>query len=289
MNIFLRWVLRSIILCLGIFGNLTGLVVFLGKGLKNFPPRRIYTALAIVDTSFITIVITLDFLNNLGFKFKELNEYSCKITYYVGYFLSPISAWLLVFISLHRYISIRFQSVKIFNKPLFQIGVIGAIIAYNLILYSPILFLVSFINTNRTENNETKCVFSNNKRFYMTIIDFINAVKLPFLFMLILSILLIFTIVKSRLTIIRMTNNVDKKKLRKSIQFAISSIFSNLIFLVLNFPFTISLIIYFESELQDYLDCLYYFSFCVNFYILFCFNSVYRNGVFKLARIRKSK
>lgn len=60
MNIFLRWVLRSIILCLGIFGNLTGLVVFLGKGLKNFPPRRIYTALAIVDTSFITIEITLD-------------------------------------------------------------------------------------------------------------------------------------------------------------------------------------------------------------------------------------
>jgi len=253
MNIFLKWVLRSIILCLGIFGNLTGLVVFLGKGLKNFPPRRIYTALAIVDTSFITIEITLDFLNNLGFKFKELNEYSCKTFYYVSYFLSPISAWLLVFISLHRYISIRFQSVKIFNKPLFQIGVIGAIIAYNLILYS------------------------------------INGVMLPFLFMLILSILLIFTIVKSRLTIIRMTNNIDKKKLRKSIQFAFSSIFSNLIFLVLNFPFTISLIIYFESELQDYLDCLYYFSFCVNFYILFCFNSVYRNGVFKLARIRKSK
>ena len=126
----------------------------------------------------------------------------------------------------------------------------------------------------------------------MTIVDLINAVKLPFILMLILSILLIHTIIKSRLTVIRMTNNnANKNKLKKSIQFAVSSICCNFIFLILNLPYTISFLssINIESDIEDYLDCLYLFSFCVNFYILFCFNSVYRKEVLILIGLRKSQ
>ena len=214
MNNFSEWILRSLLLGLGILGNFIGLIVFLRKRSKNFPPRRIFIALSVVDSSFLAYSVISNFLIFGNISFKKSYDTACKINNYIGYFLSPISSWLLVFISLHRFVSIAFRNQKLINKPLFQIGVIIAILVFNLMLYAPILFFSALVSNTRY--NDTICLYHEPNRFLlMTIIDLVNAVLLPFILMLILSLLLIRTIINSKLRIIRMTNNNEKKQAEK--------------------------------------------------------------------------
>ncbi len=292
MDILSKLILESFLLGIGIFGNLTGLVVFSRKRLKNFPPRKMFFALAVVDSSFLAFTVISNFIFYENISLRASFQAACKIYNYTGYFLSPISSWLLVFISFHRFISIAFQNPALLNKPMLQIIVIMVIVVYNLILYSPILFFSGLANS--TKRNSTACDYHDpNSYLLITIIELINAVVLPFILMLVLSLLLIRTIVKSKLKIIRMKNRSDKNKLRKSIKFAVSSIFSNIFFLTLNLPSAITNIIDIINvkvdlrSVREYLFCVYLFSFCVNFYILFCFNSVFRNEVFIMFGLRK--
>jgi len=290
MDIFLNWVLLGIILLIGIFGNLVGLIVFSKSRSAKFAARIIHIGLSLVDTIFLLFNVIRKFLANENIIVMNFSKLSCKISYYVGYFLSPISAWLLVFISLHRFISIAFQRVAILNKPRFQIGFIIAVIVYNLILYSLILIFISLENEdNGNASLEFKCKFNKtDMETDIYIIDLMNAVVLPFLLMLILSVLLIWKIFKSRFRIIRITNQRDKSKLKKDIQFSICSVLLNLIFFLLNFPVCIVDLVHVSGNLRDYFFCMYLFSFCINFYVLFFFNSLFFNEVLKLFLLKKS-
>ena len=277
MDIFLSWILKGLLLVFGLFGNLIGLIVFRRKHMAHFSARLIYIALAIFDSLFLSCSIVRYFFSNENINLLNFSKSTCKLYTYVLYFLSPISSWLLVFLSLNRFISIGHQQIRMTNKPTFQIWTITAIILYNLLFYMPTLFFISISNTELNNNTyEVTCHFNETKiETAIIIIDFMNAVMLPFTLMLILSILLIRTIFKSRLRIMRLTNQRDKNKLRKDIQFASSTIFSNLLFVILNLPVCILDLFHVSDDLRDYFYCVYLFSFCINFYVLFCVNSLF--------------
>jgi hypothetical protein len=288
------------ILFLGLLGNLIGILVFFRKNLLKFPTRNLYISLAIFDTIYLVYRMLGELTIENGISMYLISNNWCKIFRYFRYSLGPISAWLLVYISIDKFISIQFPNFKLIKLVKFQNTVIFLIVIFNLIYYIPFfiyskLFIVYSNETNilnntnyiNNTNNELNCYFTelyHKKVLYM--MDLINSTLIPFILMFIFSILLIYTIFKSRLRILRLNSAIDRKKLRKDIKFAFTSILLNVTFCIINLPVCVANLL---NDISEYyyklLLYLFFISFCINYYILFTFNSVFRKELFLIFNI----
>lgn len=300
MNSFFIWMLPLVLLLIGLFGNTVGFIVFSRRSLTKFPARNIYRTLAVMDSFYLLHIILQYLLYFNGLSIRLISDFSCKVVRYLNYSLAPISAWLLVYLSIHKFICIRFRE---FNSRL-QSLIIFMIILYNLVYYLPILLIVGLVhqtdsidtemNTTSFNNdtNETiryECNYSvvNQENIYSWM-DLLNLTILPFSLMIVFATLLIITIFQSRLRILRMSAIQDRNRLNKDIKFAVTSILLNFIFIILNLPICIANVFFevFYSYYDAFLS-IYYISYCINFYILFFFNSIFRKEAYLLFKVYK--
>jgi len=285
-------------LIFGLSGNLIGLMVFFRKNLLRFPTRNLYCSLALFDTIYLIYRMIGELTTENGISMYLISNNWCKIFRYFRYSLGPISAWLLVYISIDKFISIQFPNFKLIKLVKFQNTVIFLIVVFNLMYYIPFfiyskLFMVylnetNILNNSNNTNNELNCYFTklhHKKVLYM--MDLINSTLIPFLLMFIFSILLIYIIFKSRLRILRLNSSSDRRRLRKDIKFAFTSILLNVAFVSLNLPVCIANLLIDISEFYyKLLLYLFFISFCINFYLLFAFNSVFRKELLILFKIK---
>ena len=276
---YLASILLNSLIC-----NLLVLKVFLNKRLKRFTTRYIYIVQMTVDTTFLIYSIILIFLDQLSnIKLENFSQFSCKINRFISFAYFPISIWLLVAISIEKFISIKYPRLKFIKSSYFQFSVIFASFVYNMTLYSPIFYFATLEFINESSVNETKSAYKCNLGIASHITDLVNTVVLPFVLMLIFSALLIHTILKSRLRILRMSNQQDRNRLRKDVQFAISSIALNVSFFVFNFPSSYcQMFLTEDSDMKKISDYIFYFSLSINFYILLAFNSLVRNETIRI-------
>ena len=117
--------------------------------------------------------------------------------------------------------------------------------------------------------------------------DLLNLTILPFSLMIVFATLLIITIFQSRLRILRMSAIQDRNRLNKDIKFAVTSILLNFIFIILNLPICVANLFFevFYSYYDAFLS-IYYISYCINFYILAVFNSVFKKELFLLFKCK---
>lgn len=297
MNLYLQWVLKGLILLIGTLGNIIGLIIFARKSFrKRFPSGIKYILLSVMNTLYLNYAITRDFLTLSNIFINSLSNFSCKIVRFFNYSLGPLSAWLLVYISIERFFMIYYNMVQKFKKDSFhkQDFIILIIFFGNMVVYSPILFYSSLItfeanknNTNSTIKYQILCFVGVNERKIVNIIDLVNSALLPFILMIIFSILLIISIFKSRLRILSLNSKIDRNKLLKDIKFSVSTIFQNFFFIFLNLPISTLLLTVVDIDLYQIFYCFYYISFGVNFYILFFTNSIFREEVLSVL-IKKS-
>jgi hypothetical protein len=289
-----NFIIYGLIIVFGLFGNLVVLIVFSNKAFKKFPSRNIYRILAVFDSFAIIYAITNLFIMNFGIIYQNYDLIwfmSSEITYKIYIYFVNIfqSSYLLVFISIEKFISIRYPNNKIIKKQIFQTLIVVIIIICNLATYNFIFYLNIYKNqTTNTSNVSIKPINEETVKI-IGIIAIVYNTGLPFIIMLIFSILLIHTILKSRLRILRLTNQRDRNRLRKDIQFAISSIFMNIFFLIFYLPYSISLILKFEIYSDLYVNVfipIVALNYCDHFYISFFTNSVFRRRVLTLFRIR---
>ncbi len=297
-NYTLSFILNGLILLIGLFGNVIVMIIFSSKALKKFPSRNLYRALVIFDSLTLIYNISNEFLINFEIIWYSSSGFLSKIFFYcTAVFLTP---YFLVFISIERFITIRYSNIKTFRNPKFQTIIIFVLIGCNLIVYHPILYTSTpskiILVNNNTSNQYNYTVKYNEYIDLSRVIDLwgililIFLAALPFIIMLIFSILLIHTIFKSRLRILRLTNQHDRKKLKKDIQFAFSSIFMNLFYFILFLPLCFFLIfkkydVLDKTEIWNVFYSLSFFNLCDHFYILFCFNSIFRQEVIILFRL----
>jgi len=280
-SITFNFITRGFILLFGLFGNVMVMIVFSAKSFKNFPSRNIYRILVVFDSILLISSISYEFLENFGISLTSelLNK---MLSYILVAFLTP---YLLVFISIEKFITIRFPNNKIIKRNKFQTILVFALMACNLIFFHPIFYLNAY-KTNNT-NNQTSLEFEASKTFRVT--SLMYNLGLPFILMMVFSILLIQTILKSRLRIIRLTNQHDRNRLKKDIQFSFSSIFLNIFYLILVLPYYVY--VFLGGDMKADLSVnvfmsLFYINSFDHFYILFCFNSVFRRKVLVLFRLK---
>lgn len=290
---FVFIILPLIVLVIGILGNTIGFLVFLNIKVKEFKNRNIYIFLTISDTIFLLQII----FKYLEFSFKihvtDASSLSCKIYSYFVCSLSPISPFLLINISIERLISITYPSKGfILCQTKVQFIFILSIIVFNLILYVP----VPFFTDNVLSGNKTKCQYNNHiAQDILANIDLANLIIIPFVVMLMCTVLLILTLYRSRRRISSTRPIKEMKNFKKDLQFTISTISLNVIYLILNLPsLCLYILLFFRYDFSDssvvskLVLYLFYLGYAVNFYIILCTNSIVRKKFLKLFRLNKS-
>ncbi len=94
---------------------------------------------------------------------------------------------------------------------------------------------------------------------------------------------------KVRLRILDMRSKRDKIRLRRDIRFGVSSIALNVFFVILNLPLCVTNIFFplIDGFTYNIFIIVFYAIYCINSYILFFFNSIFRNEFLVMLKLRK--
>lgn len=274
---------RAVLLVIGLHGNTIQYIVFSQKSLMKLTSHNIYRVLAVQDSLYLLFSVVNDILVKTNV-YKDYDSlFVCKlISVYFNFSFSPISAWLLVYISIDRYLSIKHSSFILARNKLFQIFIICLVYLYNLGYYAPLIFYTKIIETtvNSTKNDSSlEC----KREYFFYIMDLVNLAVLPFCFMLLSSILLTQNIFKSRLKLLRSPTNYYIKKIRKDIIFCVSCLLQNMVHFL--FTLSVGVIDILQDVDQVTIECIYliyYMGYSVNFFILFASHSIFRGETIKL-------
>ena len=283
---FIIYLFPTLNLILGLTGNLLGLVLCSSKNLKKIGTLNIYKYLFVTDSLFLPQIL----INYLGYGFNLdltlASVLSCKLVIYLNYFSAAISPWLLVYISLEKFISIKFPGKVFLRKKRNQNIFYLILIIYNIVYYSPILtfYNIETFSVNTTDAYKL-CQFTNSD--YQLIgswMDMINRVLLPFIFMVFFTVLLVHSIFKSRRNVLNAFKSSQNKTFRREIRLSITSMFMNIAFVALEMPLAISLFIANTTTVWTVFNqltfYLFYMSYSVNFYVMFLSNSLFRKEFF---------
>ena len=242
---------KFVILFFGLAGNTIGLIVFARKSIdKKIKTKPVYQALLLIDSVFLFSQVFQDSLDSLNIKLSHMSIIACKLRDYWHFSIGAISIWYLVFITIERYIQIRFHHFKLLQ------------------------------HYDKTLNGTYAYCYEENTyaEYIMFTFDTVNATVLPFVIITIFSCLLIYTVISSRIRALRMQSISGKNKLHKDIRISVSILAINSSILLF-IPLQIAN--YFFTDLDpfvyDICCCIYYCYFCLDTYILCLLNSNFRS------------
>jgi len=283
---FINSIFPILILIIGMTGNILGLIVLKSKKLKNIGPILIYKFLFISDSIYLPQIIIAYMGTGFNYDPTVLSSLSCKIYNYFNYAFDAFSPWLLVYISIEKFISISYPSKRfILRKKRNESLYFFVTFVFALIYYIPQAFCWDIIDVSNT-NNETsifQCGYINFElQQISSYMDAIHRLILPFILLTIFSALLIGSIFRSRRRVSDSVNE-NSQQLKRDVRFAICTFSMNLLFMALNLPLSIIQFLPSYSILSWSLTFyLFYLSYGTNFYVLLITNSIFRKEVFEL-------
>jgi hypothetical protein len=263
-----------IFVCLiGIIGNILSFIVFSRKKFQNTIFSTYFRILAICD--LLTLLFRTEFFLS-QFQLTTLisfTEFLCKIHNFLIYLIPCLSIWILLLISLDRSLSILTPAKFLFRKKqMFQLLACLIISVYNILLCFPLFFTSTIEQTPKNSTSPLEC---NNQSVLIDLLQLASSAIIPFILMLISSILIIKTLFNSR----KNSNNSNRIK-KKDIKFAFTSIGLNISFFILNFPLSLYLIIsYFVEDnftIHAFLSMLLYSHYCTLFFVSYFLNSTFK-------------
>ena len=206
---------------------------------------------------------------------------------YFMHSIAPISAMILVYILIERFLSIKYPvESNLLRKKSIQMVYLLVTVVFNLLYYLTVPFFYEIVTYNTSGNNgtngtyDTGCYFASpSKKRIISNLVFLHKIFLPFGLMIIFSALLIHSIFKSKSRVLTLYSKREITIFQKDIQLSIMSILINIIFISLNLPFAI--VLYFFDDYSDFLFLvtlnIFYLSYAFNFYLFLTLNSMFRN------------
>jgi hypothetical protein len=296
-NIFLNFILAPTIFILSLTGNILGISVFIRQKTRliQITPVRIYKSLFVFNSIYsIQILLTsLSSSSNLiGFNISTLSNLSCKFTNFFRFAFDSFAPYFLVYISIEKFISIKYkEKMFILRNDFFQFLFVLGLFFLNMIVNIVLAFVSSdliekTVNINNNNDNSTTlttttiiiCDFISSKnKLATTYIDIVYRLVIPSLIMIFLS----YSLFKIKL--IESADRKEKRRLQKEIQYAISSILMNIIYVVFNVPVVILTLISSFSvqtvsdELFLFFYYLYFLAYGCSYYAIYIFNPSFRS------------
>ena len=285
---FLNYIFPLFIFLIGWLGNIFSLIVLSNKELKKIGPKIIYQYLFIFDSIVLLYVITINL--QLAYNLNVAIFYSliCKLYSYFNYPLGVLSPFLIVYISIDRYISIKYPARRFFlRKPKIQHIYFWLVFITSHLYYSPAAFFydISSESLSNTTTSSPSCFFDNNEsKILVAIMDLAFRVIIPFTMMFVLTGLLIKSIFESRNRIVENFLAEQNRTFYKEIKLSFSSILVNLIYIFTQFPTTITYYYpqYFSNDVFVLTTYIFFANYALNFYILLFTNSLFREKFLKI-------
>ena len=288
-----------LIIIIGLAGNTISFIIFSCKKFQRTIFSTYFRFLSVFDSIYFIFII-IKMLIYVEVNLYDLSSFSCKIIFYLNTIATSLSIWTMVIISFDRMFSIvcpnRFQFRK---RSKFQFVAIAGIIIYNSVYNCHVLFLtyhtMSYKNQTRTiltnQTAELKCEIDKIQTYF----ELANATIVPFLLMMITTIIMLIKLFRSRRRRSQQLNTNHQSSpstKRKDVKFAIITISLNLIFLTFNLPLIVSsLLLNYLNDIEHLILDLFLFLFQCNysslFYVNLIVNSLFRKQFFNLIKLNK--
>jgi hypothetical protein len=300
---------------------------------SSLASASLYWRTLLAADTFGLLLYVVDVLHNAyGIDVVSHSSLTCSTLYYVLYVLSALSPWTLVLISFDRMAFISFPLRMTFCKRRsFQLRALAAVLVYCFVYYLEIVFYSRYeyldvelapsleyfhsifslmrwplVNSNSNTTMtmisyeaEKQCFWSKTSIEIIFYMDAINFTFLPFVAMLVMTAFTLRSIFASRrkLNISQHRNGISSR----DVQFAITSIVSNVAFLAMTLPLNIYYLTSiatdrindasntFGTTLNAALNLVYYSYHGSSLAINLVFNSIFREELFVMLRIAKAK
>ncbi len=299
--------LMAFFVLFGLLGNICILKVFLRKRFTKILQVKSFFRFLAITNSIYLLMRTLAYLDSrLEFNMKNNSGLACKLIVYLNYCVSSAPAWILAVISFERFVSVAFSISHLnsyMNKKPFQLAAGLLIVLINLIIYAPLLALIDLVTlkeiSSASRSNQTgqhfTCDFANIKvKKIFTLVDIITSMLLPATLMFVLSVCTMICIKTIKIhSVASLHGLMLERKLKRDKRFAVVSILLSFFFVGLNvhrcfsyFVDNVNLKDDFDYSLNFY---LYLNAFTDTFYVLFFFNSIFRDEFLIMVKLRKQK
>ena len=286
------------ILGAGLAGNLISMGIFSRKKFEKFTAKVFYRASLVVDSLNLVLLV-----NSIVHERIEFSIPYCKISQSLVDILPAYSAWILVLISVERFVSIVYPTskmAKVFSTRLFQIASLVGILLSCFFFYTidwlffEVTYVVftndSFLYYDTMTNDSTTYCFIETSLFTVnSYIKLALSCLLPFILLITLSLMIINSMRIARQRISRSNSAIAKKRLQRDIRFAQTILLLDFVFLFFNFPFVFfnyigNYIVFnpsspnfsFYLSLQLALGYLFYLGPAVNVLVYLIFNRNFR-------------
>ena len=102
---FMLLYVPPILIILGTFGNIFSFIILKRKAMLKFSTYYYLMVLAVADTLVLYIGLLRLWIGELtGFDLKDQADWICKLTNVIGYTVSDFSVWLIIAVTIERYI-----------------------------------------------------------------------------------------------------------------------------------------------------------------------------------------
>ena len=285
---FVKYIFPIAILTFGLIGNTLGIIVLCNKDLKNIGPRNTYIFLFLSDSFYLLQIIQTYFQYGNNLNLANLSELACKLWNYCNYSFATVSPYLIVYISIERCISITRPSWKFFMRKTRHQLIWFILVEFACMLYYlPVGLYYKGFSTYDNVTLTIVCDFADrNAQLLISYMDLIARAVVPFFLMIICSVTLIYSLIKSRLRVVENFLAEENQSFYKELRLAVSSISLNLIYIITQLPLSIIMFQtdYFSDLYYEFSFYIFYFSYAINFYIILATNSLFRSRFFSLFR-----
>ena len=284
----------------GLIGNLASFGIFSRKKFDSCYLKNSFR----LNLLFESLNLVLIFTQKNYLNYIPNNIYFCKFFYTIILVLPAYSAWILVYISVESFLRTIYKERRIMkildNKCLNQIIQVS-ILLICFFFYTPVWHFTSVIYISTRNNAEyyytyhketvIQCYLTDKIVNIVTYMNMLFSCLIPFVCLIVCSILLIYSIRIIRSKINRSNQQLSEANLitlKKDNQFEITILALDCIFLLFYFPYNLLAIIqtiYVSEDLNlikilfvaNYvLEYVYYFGFASNFIVFVSVNKMFR-------------
>ena len=282
-------VVPTFFIAIGCVGNVLVFYIFTRNSRRQM--SAYFRFMAITDTLNLIQIMNVFFPKNDSSNFRLISRFFCKFFNYFWYVFRPVSSWILIIMSIDRFLAIFYsKNSKYLKKINFQLLLCFVSTALNCVFYIIVIFtydLVVDLNEMNVSNftlNQKICHFIDfKKQHIVSILDLINSSVVPFFLLTVVSILMIYSIYRLRSR--SLLNKLPViRKFKKDMQYAITSIVLNIIFLILNLPADVVGFIANGDLIYIILNELFSINGSLLFFTLLTTNKIFRKDFFILIR-----
>ena len=247
---------------IGLIGNLLTIIIFSKKTFRSNSISTYCIALSVVELMTLTQFITDIYSLAYNIILSDQSDSFCKLFYSLPTFFSGIQPWVMVAFAVDKLICMRANSMSILKKKWFQWSVVAGIVIINTAIY---IYMPILIKVREVYPGYFMCDLSTIGFFNIhMIINLLETSFIPFVVMIITSILTSRLLIKSRNAVMKTTGQVSKERKSRDTKYAISSVSFNILFITLKLP---SMIFFTMSAFFSYYDLYFYKISVLTFYL----------------------